>query len=97
MPECSLFNRRRRNLLGTLNRQRQPLLRQLDLVLDCQCVLDGLTIPMPGFHRRPALAGYPYLARIGWTKSETLRVFGYKLNLLININRLITDFALAHH
>lgn len=99
LPERSRFNRRRRNLMGTLNRLRQHLLDQLDLALDRQCVIDSLPIPVLGFHLVPRSQATPtwraYGAQFGWIKSKKLRVFGYKLHLLITLNGLITDFALA--
>ncbi len=48
-----LPKRRRRDLMGTLNRLRQHLLDQFDLALDRQCVIASLPIPVPGFHRLP--------------------------------------------
>jgi len=99
LPERSRFNRRRRNLMGTVNRLRQVLLRHLDLALDRQCAIDSLPIPVLGFHlvpRSPATGAWRvYGAAFGWIKSKKQTIFGYKLHLLITLNGVILDFVLA--
>ncbi len=99
LPDRSRFNRRRRNLMGTLNRLRQHLLQHLDLALDRQCAIDSLPVPVLGFHlvpRSPATGTWQgYGAAFGWIKSKKQTIFGYKLHLLITLNGVILDFVLA--
>jgi IS5 family transposase len=99
LPERSRFNRRRRNLMGTVNQLRQDLLSHLDLARDRQCAIDSLPIPVLGFHlvpRSPATGAWRvYGAAFGWIKSKKQTIFGYKLHLLITLNGVILDFVLA--
>ncbi|CAN5510800.1 IS982 family transposase [soil metagenome] len=99
LPERSRFNRRRRNLMGTINRLRQDLLQHLDLAVDRQCAIDRLPVPILGFHlvpRAPATGAWRAAgAAFGWIKSKKQTIFGYKLHLLVTLNGVILDFVLA--
>lgn len=97
-PERSRFNRRRRQLQGAINELRRLVLAGLDLAADRQCVLDSLPIPVIRFHLVPGGArsyweGYD--ARFGKVPSKRVTIFGYKLYLLVTLNGVILDFALA--
>src|SRR5260221_3347234 len=57
LPTQSRFNRRRRQLMGTLNLIRQRVLGQLDVAVDRQCAIDSLPVPVMGFHLMPGSSG----------------------------------------
>jgi hypothetical protein len=99
LPERSRFNRRRRNLMGTINRLRQQVLRHFELAADTHWVIDSLPIPVMGFHlvpRSPAKATWQaYGACFGRIESKRQTIFGYKLHLLVSLNGIIGDFSLA--
>lgn len=54
LPDRSRFNRRRRNLMGTINALRRRVLARLDLATDPQCAIDSLPVPVLGFHLVPS-------------------------------------------
>jgi hypothetical protein len=99
MPERSRFNRRRRQLLGTINAIRQQVLTHFELAADTHWVLDSLPIPVMSFHlvpRSPAKATWQaYGARFGRIESKRTTIFGYKLHLLVSFNGIIGTFSLA--
>ncbi len=97
LPEQSRFNRRRRNLMFILNLLRRLCLRQMELSQDEQCVIDSLPVPVVQFHLVPASTGdWPaYGADFGKVPTKKQTIYGYKLHLLITLNGLILDFALA--
>lgn len=97
VPSQSRFNRRRRNLIQAFNLIRQAILAGLDLALDCQCAIDSLPIPVVQFHLVPGSTGdwAAYGADFGKVSSKKMTIFGYKLHLLVTLNGLILDFALA--
>jgi hypothetical protein len=97
-PTRTRFNRRRRQLQGAINQVRRLLLRLFDFARDRQCVLDSLPIPVIRFHLVPDGArSYweGYEARFGKVPSKKVTIFGYKLYLLVTLNGVILDFALA--
>jgi hypothetical protein len=97
LPGQSRFNRRRRNLMPAMNMLRGVLLAQLDLAQDRQCVIDSLPVPVVQFHLVPTSTGdWPaHGADFGRVTTKKLTIFGYKLHVLITLNGLILDFALA--
>ncbi len=99
IPHRTRFNRRRRALTDALLLIRQRLLALLDYALDRQCVIDSLPLPVLGFHLVPgaASAGYwrAYGADYGKVVTKKQTIFGYKLHLLVTLNGVIRDFALA--
>ncbi len=97
-PERSRFNRRRRQLAGTINQIRRLLLATLDLAADHHCVLDSLPIPVIRFHLVPGGARSYWAsheARFGRVPSKKCTIFGYKLYLLTTLSGVILDFVLA--
>ena len=99
VPERSRFNRRRRSLLHAINAIRQSLLTLLDFAADRQCAIDSLPVPVLGFHLVP---GAPSVAMwksqgaaFGKVPTKKQTIFGYKLHLLVTLNGVIRDFALA--
>ena len=99
VPERSRFNRRRRNLLLAINAIRQGVLTVLDLAQDRQCAIDSLPIPVMGFHLVPgapsAATWKSHGAAFGKVPTKKQTIFGYKLHLLVTLNGVIRDFALA--
>lgn len=97
LPSQSRFNRRRRNLMFTINCIRRILLSWLDVAQDDQCVIDSLPIPAVQFHLVPASTGdwRAYGADFGKVSSKKQTIFGYKLHLLVTMGGLILDFVLA--
>ena len=64
-PSQSRFNRRRRQLMHSVNLLRQQVLARLDIALDAQCVIDSLPVPVMGFHLVPSSSGdWPPMALI---------------------------------
>lgn len=97
-PERSRFNRRRRQLQGAINHLRRLILGVLDLAADRRCVLDSLPIPVIRFHLVPGAARaywQSYDARFGKVPSKQVTIFGYKLYLLVTLDGVILDVALA--
>jgi hypothetical protein len=99
LPERSRFNRRRRNLMYAINDLRRVALTLLDLAQDRQCAIDSLPVPVMHFHLVPSspsvgtwkAAG----AAFGKVPTKKQTIFGYKLHLLVTLNGVIVDFALA--
>lgn len=97
-PTRTRFNRRRRQLQGAINALRRGLLASLDFAVDRQCVLDSLPIPVIRFHLVPSANRAEWQAhdaRFGKVPSKKATIFGYKLYLLVTLNGVIRDFALA--
>jgi IS5 family transposase len=99
LPSQSRFNRRRRHLQDAFNLIRRAVVRLLDLAQDRQTVIDSLPVPVIGFHLVPGSPATPtwksYGASFGKVPTKKQTIFGYKLHLLLTINGLILDFALA--
>ncbi|NOZ05249.1 MAG: IS982 family transposase [Chloroflexi bacterium] len=97
IPSQSRFNRRRRNLMQAFNLVRQIVLRCLDVAQDRHCLIDSLPVPVVQFHLVPGSTGdwAAYGARFGKVPSKKQTIFGYKLHLLVTMNGVILDFALA--
>lgn len=97
IPSQSRFNRRRRNLMQAFNWVRRAVLHTLDLACDQQCLIDSLPIPVVQFYLVPSSTGdwRAYGAAFGKVSSKKETIFGYKLHLLITVQGLILDFALA--
>src|ERR1044071_2295162 len=99
LPERSRFNRRRRQLQLAINDLRRLLLQGLELAQDRQTAIDSLPVPVLHFHLVPSSAAVSmwqsYGASFGKVASKKPTIFGYKLHLLITLNGLILDFALA--
>jgi hypothetical protein len=99
VPERSRFNRRRRNLLSACNDLRRVVLATFDLATDRQCAIDSLPVPVMHFHlvpRSPAKADWQAAgAAFGYVASKKHRFLGYTLHLLVTLNGVIRDFALA--
>lgn len=97
VPTQSRFNRRRRNLMGTINLIRQVLLRSLDLSAEQECILDSLPIPVVQFHLVPSSTGdwKAYQASFGKAITKKQTIFGYRLHVLITVSGLILDFELT--
>lgn len=99
LPERSRFNRRRRQLLDTINALRQRVLAHFDLAADTHWAIDSLPVPVLGFHlvpRSPASADWQAAgACFGRVESKRQTIFGYKLHLLVSLNGVIGDFRLA--
>lgn len=97
-PSRTRFNRRRRALQGPINELRRLLLDLLDLAQDRHCVIAALPIPVIRFHLVPSAnraAWQAYEARFGQVPSKHCTIFGDKLYLLVTLNGVILDFALA--
>jgi IS5 family transposase len=99
LPSQSRFNRRRRQLQDAFNLIRRAILRLLDLAQDRQAVIDSLPVPVIGFHLVPGSSATTtwksYGATFGMVPTKKQTIFGYKLHLLLTVNGLILDFALA--
>lgn len=98
LPERSRFNRRRRQLAGSINALRRALLATLDLAQDRHCVLDSLPVPVIRFHLVPAsnrAEWQTHAARFGKVPSKRVTIFGYKLYLLVTLSGVILDFVPA--
>ncbi len=99
LPERSRFNRRRRNLMGTINAIRQAILNLLDLAQDQQGAIDSLPLPVIEFRKAYFAPSRGYWqsrgARFGKVATKKQTIFGYKLHLLVTLNGVIVDYALA--
>lgn len=99
LPERSRFNRRRRQLMGTINALRQQILQRFDGAADSHWGIDSLPVPVMAFHlvpRSAAKADWQAAgARYGRIESKHQTIFGYKLHLLVSFNGVIGDFSLA--
>ncbi len=97
IPTQSRFNRRRRNLMRTINVIRQTVVRWLDVSYDGACLIDSLPIPVVQFHLVPGSTGdwRAYGATYGRIASKKVTIFGYRLHLLITLGGAILDFELA--
>ena len=99
IPTQSRFNRRRRGLMQAFNLIRQVILHSLDIAQDRQCIVDSLPLPMVQFRLVPfASSSADWKANgstYGKAPSKKQTIFGYKLHLLIAMNGVILDFALA--
>jgi Transposase DDE domain len=97
IPSQSRFNRRRRNLRDAFNLIRQAVLRVLDLAQDRYCVVDSLPVPVVQFHLVPGASSEwaVHGADLGKVPSKKVTIFGYKLHLLVTLNRVVVDFTLA--
>lgn len=96
-PCQSRFNRRRRQLSQGLSLLRQGLLGRLDLAMERLCAIDSHPLPVVAFHHAPraARAWTMHQADIGWCAAKRVYFFGYRLHLLITLEGLILDYALA--
>ena len=96
-PTQSRFNRRRRYLMGAINKIRQVVLHQIDVSADQQCAIDSLPVAVVQFHLVPGSSGdwQVYGATFGKVSSKKLTIFGYKLHLLVTLGGVILDFELA--
>ena len=99
IPTQSRFNRRRRGLMQAFNLIRQVILHSLDIAQDRQCIVDSLPLPLVQFRLVPFAAASgdwkAYGSTYGRVPSKKQTIFGYKLHLLIAMNGVILDFALA--
>ena len=97
IPEQSRFNRRRRNLMGTINEMRRMMLARTELYWDEHCVVDSLPVPVVKFHLAPQsrIRWSDWGADYGAVPSKKMMIFGYKLHMLITLGGLIIDFELA--
>jgi hypothetical protein len=96
-PTQSRFNRRRRQLSQGLQLLRQALLSQLDLTAERLCAIDSHPLPVVAFHHAPRAAREwaMHQADIGWCASKRMHFFGYRLHLLVTLEGLVLDYALA--
>lgn len=97
LPSRTRFNRRRRALQDTFAVLRQALLATLDLAEDPHHIIDSLPLPVVQFYHAPH-ANTDWAAHgasFGKCASKKQTIFGYKLHLLITLNGVIRDFALA--
>lgn len=97
LPSQSRFNRRRRNLMQSVNLIRQVILHSLDLSQDRQAIIDSLPIPVVQFHLVPSSTGdwKAYGAAFGKVTTKKQTIFGYRLHLLISLSGVILDFELT--
>ena len=99
IPERSRFNRRRRQLALAINELRRLVLALLDLAQDRQAAIDSLPVPVLHFHLVPSSPATglwrSWGAAFGKVSSKKQTIFGYKLHLLVTLNGVILDFALA--
>lgn len=97
LPSQSRFNRRRRNLMQSVNLIRQVILHSLDLSQDRQAIIDSLPIPVVQFHLVPSSTGdwKAYGAAFGKVTTKKQTIFGYRLHLLISLSGVILDFELS--
>ena len=97
IPDQSRFNRRRRNLMGTINEMRRMMLARTELYWDEHCVVDSLPVPVVKFHLAPQsrIRWSDWGADYGPVSSKKIMIFGYKLHMLITLGGLIIDFELA--
>lgn len=97
LPERSRFNRRRRNLMGAINRIRQIVLSLLDVAQEAYGAIDSLPLPVVAFHLAPQrtrdwdAAG----ATFGYCASKKQTFFGYRLHLVVTLGGVILDFELT--
>lgn len=96
-PSQSRFNRRRRQLSDALCLLRQALLERLDLALEQLCALDSHPLPVVAYHHasRSAREWRVYQADYGWAASRQSRFYGFRLHLLVTLQGLILEYALA--
>ncbi len=97
IPSQSRFNRRRRALMHGLNMIRKVVLRVLDVVVDRQCCIDSLPVPVVQFHLAPG-ASRQWAANgaaFGHVSSKKQTIFGYKMQLLVTLGGVILDFELV--
>jgi hypothetical protein len=99
LPSQSRFHRRRRSLHDAFNVIRRTVLSLLDLAQDRQTVIDSLPLPVMGFHLVPGSPATTtwksYGATFGKVPTKKQTIFGYKLHVLLTLNGVILDFALA--
>lgn len=97
IPSQSRFNRRRRALADAFGLIRHAVLQQLDRLVDGQCAIDSLPVPVVKFHLVPGATGdwAAHGATFGKVASKKLTIFGFKLHLLVTLGGLIVDFELA--
>jgi hypothetical protein len=97
IPSQSRFNRRRRHLRWAFNLIRRIVLRQLDVALDTQAVIDSLPIPVVQFHWVPSSTGdwAAHGAAFGTGSSKQETIYGYKLHRWVTLGGVILDFELA--
>lgn len=96
-PSQSRFNRRRRQLSNGLRLLRQRLLGELDLATERLCAIDSHPLPVVAFHHAPRASceWTTHQADIGWSASKRMHFYGYRLHLLVTLEGLILDYALA--
>jgi hypothetical protein len=99
LPSPSRFNRRRRQLAEGFSLVRRVVLAVLGVAEDRQGVIDSLPVPVIGFHLVPGSAAASTWraagASFGKVSTKKQTIFGYKLHLLVSLNGIIRDFALA--
>jgi hypothetical protein len=96
-PTQSRFNRRRRQLADAWPLLRQRLLYNLDLTAERLCVVDSHPLPVVAFHHAPRASREwtIHQANIGWAASKRAHFYGYRLHLLVTLEGLVLDYALA--
>jgi len=99
LPSQSRFNRRRRHLRPAFNLIRRAVLGLLELAGDRQAVIDSLPIPVIRVHLVPSSSATStwksYGAAFGKVPTKKQTIFGYRLHLLLSLNGVVLDFALA--
>jgi hypothetical protein len=96
-PDQSRFNRRRRQLSDGLPLLRQAFLKELDLALERLCAIDSHPLPVVAFHHAPRASRewVIHQANIGWAATKRVYFYGYRLHLLVTLEGVILDYALA--
>jgi hypothetical protein len=96
-PSQSRFNRRRRQLSDGLRLLRQACLSRLDLALERLCAIDSHPLPVVAFHHAPRAAREwaIHQANFGWAATKRAYFYGYRLHLLVTLEGLILEYALA--
>lgn len=97
LPSRTRFNRRRRALQDAFALLRQAIIGVLDLAEDTMCIIDSLPLPVVQLYHAPQASTEwaAHGATFGKCASKKQTIFGFKLHLLITLNGVIRDFALA--
>lgn len=91
----SQFNRRLRGLRNLLEALRQHWLRELDVGLESQFLLDTKPLPVMAYKRSKKHSDFAGSAAYGYCASQDLKYFGYKLVTLTRLDGLPVIYDLV--
>lgn len=95
LNERSRFNRRRRDLWWVTNLLRDSLVEALENPYDPWRVIDSFPLVIAGWGRRSRARVARAEGGFGIAHAKALRFFGFRVHLLITLDGVITNFALA--